>query len=322
MKSKVTINDIAKMCNVSKSSVSRYLNNGYVSKENAEKIKQAIEETGFQTNFFAARLKSQRSHLIGIMVSSMTSPEVGKILNGISKTLLEYQYQGIIMVSGDQIKKEKECINSFHQQGVDGILFVNVEDVEVHREQLKNLELPVIFANQICTYADSYSLDETKAATLIAEELYQKQHMRMVYLKSKAHPFELRKDAILRYYMKNSAPCDLMVVDCMDEYSDMYDKAKKAVEKKTDVIICDHDEIAYCIMKYLHQIQIRIPQDIAVVSFGGRRLAAMCTPSLVSAAFDYEGFGKQLVKRILSSIEGKPYEEEIVDIHLLDGGSI
>ena len=53
MKRKVTIQDIANMVNVSKSSVSRYLNNGYVSEENAKKIKEAIEKTGFETNFFA-----------------------------------------------------------------------------------------------------------------------------------------------------------------------------------------------------------------------------------------------------------------------------
>ena len=54
--SKVTIQDIANMCQVSKSSVSRYLNGGYVSKENKEKIKNAIEQTGYKTNFFAKRL--------------------------------------------------------------------------------------------------------------------------------------------------------------------------------------------------------------------------------------------------------------------------
>ena len=42
MKQKVTIQDIANMVNVSKSSVSRYLNNGYVSEENAKKIKEAM----------------------------------------------------------------------------------------------------------------------------------------------------------------------------------------------------------------------------------------------------------------------------------------
>lgn len=51
MDRKVTIQDIANMVNVSKSSVSRYLNNGYVSEENAKKIKEAIEKTGFETNF-------------------------------------------------------------------------------------------------------------------------------------------------------------------------------------------------------------------------------------------------------------------------------
>ena len=58
---KVTIQDIANMVGVSKSTVSRYLNGGYVSNENTVKIKEAIEKTGFETNFFAKRLKDRKS---------------------------------------------------------------------------------------------------------------------------------------------------------------------------------------------------------------------------------------------------------------------
>lgn len=47
MKQKVTIQDIANMVNVSKSSVSRYLNNGYVSEENAKKNKRSHRKNRF-----------------------------------------------------------------------------------------------------------------------------------------------------------------------------------------------------------------------------------------------------------------------------------
>ena len=93
MKQKVTIQDIANMVNVSKSSVSRYLNNGYVSEENAKKIKEAIEKTGFETNFFAKRLKTKRSKLIGIVIPRINSVTVGELLTGINRRLEENNYQ-------------------------------------------------------------------------------------------------------------------------------------------------------------------------------------------------------------------------------------
>ena len=67
MEKKSTIQDIAAMAGVSKSTVSRYLNNGYVSREKAAKISEIIDQTGFQSNFFAKRLKTKHSKLIGVV---------------------------------------------------------------------------------------------------------------------------------------------------------------------------------------------------------------------------------------------------------------
>ena len=56
MEKKLTIQNIADMADVSKSTVSRYLNEGYISEEKAERVKRVIAETGFKSNFFATRL--------------------------------------------------------------------------------------------------------------------------------------------------------------------------------------------------------------------------------------------------------------------------
>ena len=62
MDQKVTIKDVAELAGVSKSTVSRYLNQGYISLEKQERVRAAIEKTGFQSNFFAKRLKTKESN--------------------------------------------------------------------------------------------------------------------------------------------------------------------------------------------------------------------------------------------------------------------
>ena len=57
MTQKLTIQDIANLAGVAKSTVSRYLNNGYVSKEKAMLIDKVIRETGYKSNFFRQRFK-------------------------------------------------------------------------------------------------------------------------------------------------------------------------------------------------------------------------------------------------------------------------
>ncbi|MBQ6631516.1 MAG: LacI family DNA-binding transcriptional regulator, partial [Romboutsia sp.] len=107
---KVTIQDIANMVGVSKSTVSRYLNGGYVSEENAKKIGEAVKKTGFTSNFFAKRLKSDNSKLIGVILPRIDSFTAGKLLKSINKILEDKGYQVIIASSELDKKKELECI--------------------------------------------------------------------------------------------------------------------------------------------------------------------------------------------------------------------
>ena len=79
MEQKITIKDVAVLAGVSKSTVSRYLNHGYISLEKQEKVRRAIDETGFKSNFFAKRLKTKVSKLIGIVLPRMDSVTVGKM---------------------------------------------------------------------------------------------------------------------------------------------------------------------------------------------------------------------------------------------------
>ena len=67
MEQKVTIKDVAELAGVSKSTVSRYLNNGYISVEKQVRVRKAIEETGFQSNFFAKRLKTKPTPSAGVI---------------------------------------------------------------------------------------------------------------------------------------------------------------------------------------------------------------------------------------------------------------
>ena len=78
MEHKVTITEVAELAGVSKSTVSRYLNQGYVSEEKRERVRAAIAQTGFRSNFFAKRLKTRESKLIGIVIPRMDSVTVGR----------------------------------------------------------------------------------------------------------------------------------------------------------------------------------------------------------------------------------------------------
>ena len=58
----MTINEIAKLAGVSRATISRYLNDGYVSQDKRDKIKQIIEETGYTPSSYAQTLRSKKTN--------------------------------------------------------------------------------------------------------------------------------------------------------------------------------------------------------------------------------------------------------------------
>lgn len=105
----VTINDIAKMAGVAKSTVSRYLNGGSISKKTKAKLDAIVAETGYTPNTFAQSLKAKRTNIVGTIIPRYDSYSSNAILEGIDQELLKRQMQLVIMNSSQSVEREDEA---------------------------------------------------------------------------------------------------------------------------------------------------------------------------------------------------------------------
>ena len=312
MNRKVTIQDIANMVNVSKSSVSRYLNNGYVSEENAKKIKEAIEKTGFETNFFAKRLKTKRSRLIGIVIPRIDSVTIGKVLTGINKKLEENNYQGIILISELDIEKELVNINSLYQQGVDGIIINSMAITRKHIELISRLSIPTIFTGQKNEFTNYIKIDDYEAGKIMGNYFKAKGHTNIVFLGvnewDKAVGVD-RKNGFIEAIKENNLDCNVQFVETDFSFISAYKRAGEVLRYKPTAIVCATDNICLGILRYLHENKIKVPDEISVAGFGGYDIGSVSYPTLTTVAFDYELIGIKAAQGILDLIEGKELEE-------------
>lgn len=322
MKKKITITDIAELCHVSKSSVSRYLNHGYVSKENAEKIKKAIEETGFETNFFASRLKAKHSRLIGILVGDIATYETARTLNGMQKKLSALGYQGVILLGEHQEEKEIDCIRSFAQQGVDGIIITDCDHVVQLEGAVEKAKIPVLYANRVCKYAPFLDIDEKQAGELIGQALCSTQQEKIAYLQYDENKGAKRKSGVLAAYENKGLSCTWDVLTIDGTLANAYEQAHAIIENRYDCVLCENDEFALAIMKYFHEFHIHVPQNIRIASFGGNEISAMSAPAITTVAYDYETFGENLVEEMIAILEGRAPVFAMVAITLLERESI
>lgn len=312
MDRKVTIQDIANMVNVSKSSVSRYLNNGYVSEENAKKIKEAIEKTGFQTNFFAKRLKTKKTGLIGIVIPRIDSFTGGKFLTGLNKILKENNYQGIILISELDIEKELANINSLHQQGVDGIVINSMAITKKHIELTSKLSIPTIFTGQKNEFTNYIKIDDYEAGQIMGNYMKSMGHKSIAYLGvnewDKAVGVD-RKNGFIDAVKENNPECDVNFIETDFSFINAYNKAGEVLKYEPTAIVCATDNICLGILRYLHENNIKVPEEVSVAGFGGYDIGTVSYPTLTTVAFDYELIGMKTAQGILDLIEGKELEE-------------
>ena len=326
MKSKVTIQDIANMVNVSKSSVSRYLNNGYVSEEKAAKIKEAIEKTGFETNFFAKRLKTKKSGLIGIILPRIDSVTVGKLLSGINKVLEENNYQGIILISELDINKEIKNINSLYQQGVDGIIVNSIAITKEHIQLINRLNIPVVFTGQKNDLVDYIKIDDYQAGLIMGNYIKEKNHKNVVFMgvteEDKAVGID-RKQGFIQGFKQNNDNSKVDFVKTDFSFMHGYEKAEEALKYKSTAIICATDNICLGVLRYLHEKSIKVPEEVSIAGFGGYDIGAVSYPALTTIAFDYEDIGRKSAQKILNLIDKEEVtEENISKLKLIERESV
>ena len=103
----MNINEIAELAGVSRATVSRYLNDGYVSEEKRAAIRKVIEETGYRPSQQARNLRSKVTKLVGVIIPEIESGSVSQMVSGISEVLSVKGYQLLLadtrtfQISGD-----------------------------------------------------------------------------------------------------------------------------------------------------------------------------------------------------------------------------
>lgn len=311
---KITIQDIANMVGVSKSTVSRYLNGGYVSEDTANKISEAVEKTGYRLNFFAKRLKSKNSGIIGVVISRFDSYTAGKMLKSLNKTLEEKGYQILILSSELNKEKELECIEKLNQQGVDGIVVMSFSITKENISMSNKLSIPIIYTGQSNNLLKCVKLDDRKAGRILGEYIRDQGHRNIVFLgvseKDRAVGIE-RKEGFLEAF--NNIECNIKFIETDFSFNKAYEVSEEVIKEKPTAVVGATDNIILGFVRYAFEKGYSIPEDFSVAGFGGYDIGLAVHPTITTVNIDYEAVGRKAAEAVVASIE---LDEVIDDIEI------
>lgn len=304
----VTINDIAKMANVSISTVSRVLNGkGRISKAKREEILKIANELNYVPNYHARCMTKESVITIGFIVPDITNPFFAEVTRGIevalsSKALL------ILMDSFRDSKREEEMAERLKINGAKGIIFGNsrVEDNFVKR--ISNFLPVVVFDKEYeSDNIASVLLDSHYGAYTATRHLLDNGCKEIIHFGGTDELLvSIQRAQGYEEAMKQAGLRPRILKVGYDEKAG-YEKIKKIIEKSEriefDAVFCMNDLVAIGVIKALKEKGLRIPQDVAVVGFDDTNLCDFIFPSLTSVKQPAEEMGKVAAKMLIELIE-------------------
>ena len=321
----MTMADVADLAGVTKSTVSRYFNGGYVKQATRKKIQKVIEEHNYEPNTFA-RLKAKKSNVIGVVVPTLNSKVTSRVITSIDRYLRERDYTTIIKNSDHDIDLELSNIQKLIHLNVDGILISSIAITKDHRRLFEETKIPVVVLAQ--DYEEGISIidDDYNAGKFIGEYIGKNGHKKVgyigVYETDEAVGVRRKQgvlDGLAIHGIKNP-------IVGKSDYSFLGGQkiTREILEQESvDAIICATDRLAFGAYKVLQEKGFHIPEDVSVVGFGGYDESSLLTPELTTLKFDSYGMGYLGAETILKMIKGEPVsKKQIVEYEFVEGKSV
>lgn len=312
------INEIARRAGVSRATVSRYLNDGYVSQAKRDLISQIIEETGYVPSMQARQLRTGKTGVVSVIIPKINSQSVSRMVAGITDELNKIGYQVMLANTNNDAEAEIEFLNLFGPLNrVDGIILLATVLTPEHMERIDRLTIPCVILGQRvaghhCVYQDDYHAvyELTRLALrtskqpgylgVLNEDIAagRQRHMGFVHACADAGITPLPK-------------AQLVVGFDADEG---YFGAERLLDTVPDLdtIVCATDDIAFGAMMCMVEYGRNVPDEIQVTGVGDSLLSRIARPSLSTAHLRYKTSGveaaRMLLKRISGTLSGGPME--------------
>lgn len=315
----ITINEIAKRAGVAKSTVSRYLNNGSVSEKTKNKIAEIIEETGYQPNLYAQSLKAQKSNMIGVIIPRLNSASTNEALAGIDFLSKELGYEPVILNSNLIAKNDLKNIHILNNQKVDGIIFFAGELTPEIIEAIKESAAPVVLIGQELEGIDSITHEDYNAGYMMGAYVGQEGHRKALFFGVTENDQAVgirRKKGFVDGFAGYGG--DTLFFETSFSKSKTYTLAKAALPKYFEegitLIGCATDNIAIAVLKALHDLGKRVPEDYSIFGFGGYDITNYVNPTITTIRYPYYEIGKEAVNHLLRIVEKKKLKPQAISL--------
>lgn len=289
-KSQITLSDIAERLNVSKVTVSKALrDHPDISQKTKEKVQQISKEMGYFPNFLARNLSTKRSGTIGLVVPKIAHHFFATAVETVYDTALERNYEVILMVSQENAAREVLHIQTLLSMRVDGLLVSvskETKDKTIY-DLVKKLGIPLIFFDRIIdkVICSTVTTDDLNGSIKAMEYAISCGYHRIAHLAGYSHT-NIGRDRLAGYIkalQTHHIPVnDEWIIEGGFSEGDgsLGFQRLMQTDPPPELIFSVTYPVAIGIMSASRESNIRIPEQLGLISFGGSDYNRYVYPSI------------------------------------------
>ena len=323
---KITIKDIARMANVSHTTVSRALNNkSRIKNETKDKILAIASELNYQPNFIARSLVMKKTKTLGLVITNIANPFYTELAQGIEATVTGLGYNIIFCSTHSDLSTEKHYIDMLRSKGVDGIIFSSAHMDDPNILVLAEEAFPIVLVNRrtyhpiVREKVDYVGIDNILGGFLAVEHLIRLGHQRIGIIGGSSESsvgferLEGGKRALSTYGLEAMGGY-FLEGDFLKGSGYRRGKEYLKMAKPPTAIFATNDYMALGTYQAIVEEGQKVPENIALIGFNDIEFTAIKGVELTTIGQKKYEMGALAVKILVEKIEGgesKPSTKEI-----------
>ena len=320
-KDNITIYDIARMAEVSVSTVSRVLNGkSVVNEQTRQKVLNIMAMHNFQPNRLAQSLLKKESMTIGCILPDITNLFFSTVFLQAELYTAELGYTMLLCNSLNNRDMESNYLRVLLERRVDGILFMGgrINDSKPRSELVEEMQtiverVPLVMINGQMPDVDAYVIqsDESQGFTDLIQYLYNIGHRKMALIggATGVTPTDVKMSAFnktvetLGFLTHPSwiIPRGFSVESGVEAMQLLLQQAELPT-----AVLAINDQVAIGAIKEAQRQGLRVPEDISVVGFDDTFLAQVCTPALTTVNQNYTQLARIAMDTLIAVATGQP----------------
>lgn len=323
-----TIREVAKRAGVAPITVSRVLNkSGYFSQEIKDRVEAAAAELHYVPNMLARSLRSNRTQTLGLVLSDITNPFWTTVARGVEDAASQQGFNVILCNTDEKESKQAEYLAVLLRKRVDGILLVPARSTPeaVKTIQKQGVQVVVMDRRVPGAEVDVVRGSSTQGAAELVNYLLHLGHRRIAILSGPENvsTAEERVNGCKQAFKAAHAPeTDMKVIYGEFTIESGYAMAQQAVAltPRPTALFAANNFIAIGTLKALHDLGLRVPEDMSIVSFDDLPISLVVEPFLTVSAQPAYQMGQRATELLLQRIfapETTPGQEVVLPTQLI-----